>query len=172
MRMLQETRIPPARHDGRSETDLERCDRNLVELLQEVRVVQTGVQVLFAFLLTAPLAPRVPDLTGFQRAAYFATLLLTGAAAVLLIAPTAYHRILFRLGDKEHLVMVANRFTLAGLVCVALSMVGALLLVTDLLFQGPFVAVTAGVAALACLQLWCLAPLRRRRVISGRPRSR
>ncbi len=107
---------------GRNETQLERCDRNLVELMQEVRVVQTGVQVLFAFLLTAPLAPRFPELTEFQKLTYFGTLL--AAAAVLLIAPTAYHRILFRLGDKEHLVHVANRFTLAGLTFVALSMVG------------------------------------------------
>jgi uncharacterized protein DUF6328 len=149
--------------NGRNETTLERCDRNLVELLQEVRVVQTGVQVLFAFLLTVPLASRFPELTGFQRGAYFATLLMTGAAAVLLIAPTAYHRILFRLGDKEHLVQVANRLTLAGLLCVALSMIGALLLVTDLLFTGLAVVATTVVAALACLALWCLAPLRRRR---------
>jgi Family of unknown function (DUF6328) len=169
--MLQQTSSGPSLDGGRDETDLERCDRNLVELLQEVRVVQTGVQVLFAFLLTAPLAPRFPELTGFQRGAYFATLLVTGAAAVLLISPTAYHRILFRLGDKEHLVMVANRFTLAGLTCVALSIVGALLLVTDLLFAWPFVVLTAGLAAVACVYLWCLAPLRRRRMISARPRS-
>jgi hypothetical protein len=148
---------------GRNETQLERCDRNLVELMQEVRVVQTGVQVLFAFLLTAPLAPRFPELSQFQQLTYFATLLAAGAAAVLLIAPTAYHRILFRLGDKEHLVEVANRFTLAGLAFVALSMIGALLLVTDLLFDA--MAVIAGTTALAaggCVSLWCVAPLRRR----------
>src|SRR4051794_36677465 len=119
---------------GRNETPLERCDRNLVELLQEVRVVQTGVQVLFAFLLTVPLTARFPQLSGFQRGTYFLTLLATGAAAVLLIAPTAYHRILFRCGDKEHLVTVANRLTLCGLAFVAVSMIGALLLVTDLMF--------------------------------------
>jgi Family of unknown function (DUF6328) len=161
--MLQEIDTATRWHEGRTETALERCDRNLVELLQEVRVVQTGVQVLFAFLLTVPLASRFPDLTRFQRGEYFATLLLTGAAAVLLIAPTAYHRILFRLGDKEHLVLVANRFTLAGLLCVALSMIGALVLVTDLLFGAPFVVATTVPAALACLALWCLLPLRRRR---------
>src|SRR3954468_6989087 len=140
--------VPGYDPDGRNETPLERCDRNLVELLQEVRVVQTGVQVLFAFLLTAPLAARFPALTSFQRYDYFATLLATGAAAVLLIAPTAYHRILFRLGDKEHLVQVANRFTLAGLACVAVSMLGALLLVTDLLFAIPVVLATITVATL------------------------
>jgi uncharacterized protein DUF6328 len=154
---------PPGAPRHREETDTERLDRNLIELLQEVRVVQTGVQVLFAFLLTVPLATRFPLLTEFQRNTYFATLLLTGAAAMLLIAPTAYHRILFRLGDKEHLVQVANRLTLAGLLCVALSMIGALLLVTDLLFGGAVAAVTGTAAALACLALWCLAPLRRRR---------
>jgi hypothetical protein len=152
-------------HDGatRNETALERCDRNLVELLQEVRVVQTGVQVLFAFLLTVPLAARFPELSSFQRHTYFATLLATGAAAILLIAPTAYHRILFRQGDKEHLVDVANRFTLAGLTCVALSMTGALLLVTDLLFTDMTVVVlTTALAAGICVLAWCLAPLRRR----------
>src|SRR5215207_6543443 len=136
---------------GRDETQLERCDRNLVELLQEVRVVQTGVQVLFAFLLTAPLAPRFPELTPLQRYDYFLTLLAAGAAAVLLIAPTAFHRILFRLGDKEYLVVTANRFTLAGLAFVAISMVGALLLVSDLMFDGAAVVVTGALATLGCV---------------------
>jgi hypothetical protein len=154
---------------GRNETELERSDRNLVELMQEVRVVQTGVQVLFAFLLTAPLAPRFPELSEFQELTYFATLLAAGAAAVLLIAPTAYHRILFRLGDKEHLVNVANRFTLAGLTCVALSMVGAVLLVTDLLFDAIAVVVaTTALAAVGCAVFWCLAPLLRRANLRAR----
>src|SRR3954466_15644037 len=147
---------------GRNETALERCDRNLVELLQEVRVVQTGVQVLFAFLLTAPLAARFPELTPFQRHDYFITLLSAGAAAILLIAPTAYHRILFRCGDKEYLVQVANRFTLIGLAFVAISMIGALLLVTDLMFDGAVVAATGALATLGCLAWWCLLPLLRR----------
>ena len=162
---------PVVGRDGapRNETALERSDRNLVELLQEVRVVQTGVQVLFAFLLTAPLAPRFPHLSHFQQLTYFATLLAAGAAAILLIAPTAYHRILFRLGDKEHLVVVANRFTLAGLTGVGLSIVGALLLVSDLLFHDTgMVVLTAGLGGLACLVFWCVAPLRRRAKIRRR----
>ncbi len=148
----------------RNENALERVDRNLVELLQEVRVVQTGVQVLFAFLLTAPLAARFPqELSAFQRLTYFVTLLAAGAAAILLIAPTAYHRILFRLGDKEHLVAVANRFTLAGLTCVGVSITGALLLVTDVIFAGTIVVIaTTALAAVTCVLTWCLAPLRRR----------
>src|SRR3954470_7865975 len=162
-------RIEPIGREGggRNETELERCDRNLVELLQEVRVVQTGVQVLFAFLLTAPLAPRFPQLTSFQHHDYFVTLLSAGAAAILLIAPTAYHRILFRCGDKEYLVQVANRFTLAGLAFVGISMIGALLLVSDLLFDGPIVAATAAWATLACVLCWCLMPLHRRASLHG-----
>src|SRR5215210_8313793 len=83
----------------RNETALQRVDRNLVELLQEVRVVQTGVQVLFAFLLTVPFSSRFDAITGFQRGAYFAALVGAATASVLLIAPTAVHRVLFRLGQ-------------------------------------------------------------------------
>jgi hypothetical protein len=162
------TRYDPS---ARNETALERCDRNLVELLQEVRVVQTGVQVLFAFLLTAPLASRFPELTPFQRHAYFFTLLAAGAATILLIAPTAYHRILFRCGDKEYLVQVANRFTLAGIAFVGVSMIGALLLVSDLMFDGAIVAVTAAFATLGCVACWCLMPLSRRARLHGDSRG-
>src|SRR3954468_19201359 len=163
---------PPVGSDGagRNETQLERWDRNLVELLQEVRVVQTGVQVLFAFLLTAPLAARFTELSRFQRYDYFVTLLAAAGAAVLLIAPTAYHRVLFRCGDKEYLVQVANRFTLAGLACVAVSMLGALLLVTDLLFSGAVVPVTVGLAAIAFATCWGLLPLLRRKRLNGSSR--
>src|SRR5215212_5679918 len=104
---------PPT--DGRNETPLERCDRNFVELLQEVRVAQTGVQVLFGFLLTVPFTVRFDEIGALNRAIYFGTLLAAGAAAMLLIAPTSHHRILFRCGDKEHIVRVANRYALAGL---------------------------------------------------------
>src|SRR3954468_7951694 len=154
--------VPGYDPDGRDETQLERCDRNLVELMQEVRVVQTGVQVLFAFLLIAPFAARFPELSPFQRYDYFVTLLAAGGAVVVLIAPTAYHRILFRCGDKEHLVIVANRFTLAGLAFVALSMIGALFLVTDLMFDGATVLVTVTIAGVACVAFWCVLPLLRR----------
>src|SRR5215210_5832314 len=88
----------------RNETELERCDRHLAELMQEVRVAQTGVQVLFGFLLTVPFTTRFDASTAFQRAVYLGTVLAAGAAAMLLIAPTSHHRLLFRCGDKEHLV--------------------------------------------------------------------
>jgi hypothetical protein len=162
-------RLVAARSDAeRNETQLERCDRNLTELLQEVRVVQTGVQVLFAFLLMAPLSPGFGDLSSLQRIEYFVTLVLSGAAALLLIAPTAYHRLLFRQGDKEYLVKVANRLTIAGLAAVALAMAGALVFVTSILF-GQSAALVAGIATgAAAVTLWCALPLARRRRLSGR----
>lgn len=155
----------PAPVNGRNETTLERCDRNLVELLQEVRVVQTGVQVLFGFLLMAPLTAGFEHLHGRQHIEYYVAFALAGLAAFLLIAPTAYHRALFRRGDKEYLVVVANRLTIAGLFAVGISMTGATVLVSDVIF-GPWPAVIAGaVAAAACLVLWGLLPLVRRRQI-------
>jgi len=150
---------------GRNETELERIDRNLVELLQEVRVVQTGVQVLFAFLLMAPLTPGFDKLGATERAEYFITLSLAGVSAVLLIAPTAFHRVLFRLGDKAYLVEVANRLTIAGLAAVALAMVGAFVFVSDILFGAWAAALTGFTAAAGCVWLWAIVPLRRRRQI-------
>ena len=124
-------------------------------------------RVLFAFLLMAPLTPGFAALGALQRLEYFVTLALAGAAALLLIAPTAYHRVLFRLGDKDYLVTVANRLTIAGLTAVALSMVGAFVFVTDILF-GQIAALVAGVAAgTAMLVLWGVLPLARRRALAG-----
>jgi hypothetical protein len=151
--------------EGRNETELERCDRNLVELLQEVRVVQTGVQVLFAFLLMAPLTPVFQDLGSLQQAEYFVTLLFAAAGAVLLIAPTAYHRLLFRRGDKEYLVRVANRLTIVGLAAVGLSMVGALVFVSDILFDRWAVVLVGTLALTTCSILWAFLPLLRRRAL-------
>src|SRR5215208_1526182 len=102
----------------RNETELERTDRHLAELMQEVRVAQTGVQVLFGFLLTVPFTAGFDGLTSAERMLYFATLVVAGAAAMLLIAPTSHHRVLFRCGDKPHLVRLSNRYAIAGLGCV------------------------------------------------------
>jgi len=155
------TLTPPL--SERNETALERLDRNLIELMQEVRVAQTGVQVLFGFLLTVPFTARFGELTEGQRRLYFATLAVAGAAAMLLIAPSAQHRILFRCGDKERLVRVSNRYAIAGLVCVAIAMVGALLLVADVLFGGPVAVLAALVGAVGCGWCWFAEPLARRR---------
>jgi hypothetical protein len=158
----------------RNETDLERLDRNLVELLQEVRVVQTGVQVLFAFLLTVPFSSRFDVITGFQRGAYFTALVGATGASILLIAPTALHRILFRLGQKAYMVDVSNRLALGGLVSTAVSMIAVMLLVTDVIF-GTAVALAVGTATtLAFLVVWGGLPLRRRRKVrqaGGRQRQ-
>jgi hypothetical protein len=155
----------------RDETDTERLDRNLVELLQEVRVVQTGVQVLFAFLLTVPFSARFGEITGFQRGAYFTALVGAATASVLLIAPTAVHRILFRLGQKQYMVDVSNRLTLGGLVSTALAMVAAMLLVSDVMFG---VAISLGIAtatAIAFVGVWAALPLRRRREVLAAERA-
>ena len=101
-----------------------------------MRVAQTGVQVLFGFLLTVPFTLRFDDITANERAVYFVTLMLAGLAAMLLIAATS-HPLLFRCGDKERLVMVANRYAIAGLVAVAGAMVGAVLLVSLLVVGRP-----------------------------------
>jgi O-antigen/teichoic acid export membrane protein len=157
--------VPTQATDGRNETDLERCDRNLVELLQEVRVVQTGVQVLFAFLLMAPLTPVFRHLDGRQHIEYYVTFAFAGLAAFLLIAPTAYHRVLFQRGDKFYLVRIANRLTIAGLGAVGISMIGAVVFVTDLIV-GPGAAVAAGlIAAGLCGGLWAALPMARRQTL-------
>ena len=146
----------------RDETPGERLDRNLIELLQEVRVVQTGVQVLFAFLLTVPFSARFDEITDFQRGAYFTALVGATAAAILLIAPTALHRILFRMGQKEYMVHVSNRLAIGGLAATAVSMVAVMLLVSDVMFGiGPAVAISL-VTAVAFAAFWYALPARRR----------
>ena len=146
----------------RNETELERTDRHLIELLQEVRVAQTGVQVLFGFLLTVPFTMHFDRLSSEQRGLYFGTLIAAGVAAILLIAPTAQHRVLFRCGDKEHVVKVANRYAMAGLAFVAVAIVGVLALLADVIYGGPFAALVAGGAAAGALWCWYLQPARRR----------
>jgi O-antigen/teichoic acid export membrane protein len=155
---------------ARNETALERCDRHLAELMQEVRVAQTGVQVLFAFLLTVVFTDRFHGLTSAQRTLYFCTLVAAGAAAMLLIAPGAQHRVLFRCGDKEHIVAMANRYAIAGLGCVGLAMAGALAFVATIVFASTAAAIAGAVAGGACLWCWYVQPLRRRRMLYERAR--
>lgn len=148
--------------DQRTETNYERADRNLSELLQELRVALPGVQVLFGFLLTVPFTERFKSLTTFQEGLFFATLLCTALTTALLVAPTANHRLLFHKRDKEYIVMVANRYAVTGVALMAISMCGVILLISDLLFDG-FVPVGAVcVAALAFGWLWFARPLLRR----------
>jgi hypothetical protein len=160
-------RVVSAPEAPRDETDHERLDRNLVELLQEVRVVQTGVQVLFAFLLTVPFSSRFDQITAFQRGTYFAALVSSAAASVLLIAPTAVHRILFRLGQKEYMVEVSNRLALGGLLATAVAMTAGVLLAADVMFGGG-VGIAIGLATgVAFVVVWAVFPLRRRRAVAA-----
>jgi Family of unknown function (DUF6328) len=152
----------PDRPSGRDESEGERLDRNLAELLQELRVALPGVQVLFAFLLAVPFQQNFTKITAFQEKTYFATLLCTAISAALLISPTAYHRLTFHLQQKRELVMVSNRLAIAGLIFLALAMTGAVMLITDVLF-GVAATVVSGVAAATMFALlWGVLPLRRR----------
>lgn len=150
------------RSSGREETKGERLDRNLSELLQEVRVALPGVQVLFAFLLAVPFQQNFKDITAFQQDVYFATLLLTAISAALLISPTAYHRMTFRQQQKDHLIFLANRLTIAGLASLALAMTGAIVLITDVLFGTVATAITGAAALGMFALLWGALPLHRR----------
>jgi Family of unknown function (DUF6328) len=153
-----------------NETEAERADRNLTELLGELRVALPGVQVLFAFLLTVPFSQRFLALTQTERAIFYVTLLLTALATLLLIAPTAHHRVRFRQQDKERIVEVSNRLVIAGLAFLALAMAGAVLLITLLLY-GDDAAIAAAVTATAFFALvWFGWPLARRVRTGGRER--
>jgi hypothetical protein len=155
----------PAPARGRDETPEERADRNLTELLGELRVALPGVQVLFAFLLIVPFNDRFSDATAFQRDLYLGTLICTAFASALLIAPSMNHRLEFRHGDKEHLVTVSNRLTIAGLTLVAFAMTGVVALLTDFVFGTATMVVATTALALAFTLLWYLLPLRRRRTL-------
>lgn len=148
----------------RNETDAERIDRNFTELLGELRIALPGVQVLFAFLLTVPFAQGFAKLSAFERDLYLVVLLLTALASALLIAPTAYHRMLFRKGYKLEILSFANRAAMIGLGVLALAMSGAILLITLVLF-GPAAGIPVTAAsALVFAGLWYVLPWLR-----GRP---
>ena len=147
---------------GRRETEEERAARNMSELLQELRVALPGVQVLFAFLLTVPFSQGFTRLTGSQRELFFGVLLATALSTVLLIAPSAHHRLLFRQHDKEHLVAVSNRLTIAGLGVLAVAMTGAVLLISDILFHTATTIAATAATGILFLLLWAALPLYRR----------
>ncbi len=149
------------------ETKEQRADRNLNELLQELRVAIPGVQFLFAFLLTVPFATGFTSLSDGQEDLYFAVLISTAIATVLLMAPSAYHRALFRQRDKTYLVEVSNKFAIAGLTMLAISITGAVLLVAGVIFDGTKVVVFTVVVGAAFALVWGVMPLIRRRSLEG-----
>lgn len=149
--------------DPRPESGAERADRNLIELLQELRVAGLGVQVLFGFLLSIPFTARFPALHAWQRDLYVTTLLLAAVATALLLGPVAYHRIVFRMQQKEQLVRAANVLALAGLGVVGLDITAAVLLVLSYVAPGlPAVLLTV-LIFLMFGGLWFAYPLSRRR---------
>ncbi len=145
----------------RDETEAERLDRNLSEMLQELRVALPGVQVLFAFLLTVPFSQGLVRMTEFERILYLVVLLSTALATFILIAPTAYHRMTFRQGRKAEVVAFSNRAILIGLGFLAFAMVGAILLVTHLLFGAAAAIPITAVAGLVIVSLWYVLPVLR-----------
>jgi hypothetical protein len=148
--------------DRPRETEAERADRNFGDLLQEIRVAQTGVQILFAFLLTMPLQSRFERLDDFERATFVAALLLSAGASVCLIAPVAYHRALFARRMKTQVVRAAARFAILGLGLLALAITCAVDLVLDLVLgRTPALLIAGGLAALLTLA-WVVLPLLKR----------
>jgi O-antigen/teichoic acid export membrane protein len=149
---------PPTLESGRHETEAERIDRNLAELLQELRVAGLGVQVLFGFLLAMPFTTTFSSLDPEQHRLYVADLLFAALATALLTAPVAYHRIVFRRHMKHDLLRVSNVLALAGLVAVALAITGAVLLVVSVVYDGLVAALLAAAVAGVYSVLWFVVP--------------
>ena len=139
-----------------------KLDRELNELLQELRVALPGVQVLFAFLLTIPFAQRFTIISGAQKTAYFVAFLSTGAATALLIAPSAFHRIEWRQRDKERILRTSTIFMLLGLAFLTAAMTATIFVVTDVLYDTAWAVVTAVVAAIVFALFWFVWPTTRR----------
>jgi len=150
------------RESGRYESEEERAHRNLTDLLQELRVALPGVQVLFAFLLTVPFTNRFHELSDFDEKLYFGVLICVAVSSILLAAPTAGHRVLFRRQQKEYLVTTANNLALAGLFLLAVAMTGAIALISDFLFGTATAIVSAAVVGAAFLGFWYAGPVVRR----------
>jgi hypothetical protein len=150
--------------DERGESRKERVDRELIELLNELRVALPGVQVLFAFLFTVPFSSGFERMTDMQRGWYFVTLLATVAASALLMAPTSYHRLTFREGtsEKERMLRTVNGFAIAGIAMLDLAIGGAVFVASDMLYgAGPAAGVAAAVSVVTGW-LWFGLPLTRR----------
>jgi amino acid permease len=144
------------------ETEKQRWQRNFADLLQELRVAQTGVQILFAFLLTLPFSNGFTRTTPFQKDVYVVALLSAAAATAMIISPVAFHRALFRQGRKPELVRFAHRMASGGLAFMLISMVSAVLLITDFVLDRPIAFVLSAVTALWFLAFWVILPIARR----------
>ena len=148
--------LDPAEHERRR-------DRQMLELLNELRVALPGVQILFAFLLTVPFTDRFEALTTFQRDVYYVTLIATALSTACLIAPSAAHRLRFHQGDRTWLIEAGNSLTIAGLALLAAAMSGVVLLITDVLFDGIRVWAYPAAIAAVIVGLWFARPMARPR---------
>jgi hypothetical protein len=147
----------------RDESTHDRLDRNTSDLLGELRIAATGIQVLFAFLLIVPFNTGFKQVTSFDRYVYFATLICVATAAALLIAPTIHHRLLFRRGQKAYLLRVGTGFTIAAMAFLGVGLTGILILIAHVIFGDAAAAVTGACAAAGLAILWFGVPLERRR---------
>jgi hypothetical protein len=146
-----------------AEDQKERIDRELIELLNEIRVVLPGAQVLFAFLLTLPFTQRFESLTAIDRDAYFVALICTAIGTSMLMAPTMNHRLRFREHDKEHMLLWFNKLTLAGSGFLAAAIALSVYVVTGMLFKATWATVVGGLIAVWLVVVWYVLPLVHRR---------
>jgi uncharacterized protein DUF6328 len=158
--MVRSMAEPQQEHDDESRR--ERVNRELIELLNELRVALPGVQVLFAFLLAVPFSAGWDKVTSFQKDVFFATLVATSISTACFIVPTAYHRLNFRKREKENILLISNKFAITGILFLAASMIGAIVLITDAIYSDDAAVVTGVVALLVFGGLWLALPLIRR----------
>ncbi|MCE7003512.1 DUF6328 family protein [Kibdelosporangium philippinense] len=151
------------------ESDQERLARNLAELLQELRVAQAGVQILFGFLLSIAFTERYAEADDYVRTTHFVTVLFATAATALLTAPASWHRVLFRTGNRERIINVANKLAVAGLICLAVAVTGTVLLIGEVVLGGWGAVVVGVLTAIGFSTLWLIIPWRER--VNGKSSS-
>jgi hypothetical protein len=161
--MPKDTNVDETRHLKPEESEKERVDRELIELLNELRVALPGVQVLFAFLLILPFQQGFSQVEDTARHVYFTALVASALASALLIAPSIYHRLNFRRKSKEQMLIDSNRMLIGGSVLVALGIACAVFLIADVVYGPAFAAIVTGVTILVYAGLWWVFPLLRRR---------
>lgn len=158
----QESATGTSQDDDDDESRSERVNRELIELINELRVALVGVQVLFAFLLAVPFAQGFADVTNLQKALYFTVLCSTAIASALLVAPSAYHRINFRAKDKEQMLRTSNGLMIGGLVFVAISIIGSVVLIADFIYGSTATTLACAIGGLALFAgLWFVLPFLR-----------
>ncbi len=152
----------PEHEADSGESHKERVDRELIELLNELRVALPGVQTLFAFLLIVPFTEGWNDTTAFERDIYIVGMLATALSTLLLIAPSAHHRLEFREGDKDRMLRTGNRCAVAGIAVLAFAMTAVMFLIVEVVLGSSWAVVVGGVATLAFAAVWFVVPLGRR----------